>query len=249
MQRRVKHCGEDKAAIQRVGYNGISTFCFRCGESEWEPREPVLRPPPEPMRTADPAPADTGDDWPGYATAWLAADGFGRHERSTLFQCYWSERFRRIIFPLHAGFWTARAVADPLDRRPDGRPKWLSGLSGRQQCVQTYGPADNTKLPCVLTEDILSAAKISMSSDMVVAIPCLGTLPSAAVLARAAAAPIVLWWLDPDAAGQRMAHRGNRKACALGLTSRVVKSGANDFDPKHLTKTDIQRRLTDALAE
>lgn len=245
---RVRHCGEGKAAIQEVKYNGVSTYCFRCGESIWEPREPVLRAPAPEPRQDQPCPPDVGDEWPAHAVAWLAALGFGRYERERLFQCYWNEHFDRIVFPLNNGFWTARAVADPRRGRfapPDTRVKWLSGLYGRARCVQEYGAmAGNTRVPVVLTEDILSAAKIGLSGAPVVAIPCLGTLPSPAVMARAAEAPMTVWWLDPDDAGIRMARQGNKRLAALGLDTRIMFNRVGDQDPKYLEAEEIRRRLS-----
>jgi DNA primase len=136
-----------------------------------------------------------------------------------------------------------------MQRAADTRPKWLSGLYGRQHCVQEYihptlGSLDNGELPCVLTEDILSAAKIGLSGAPVAAIPCLGTLPSPAVLARAAESPLVIWWLDPDAAGQRMALKGNSRLAAIGLDSRIMLTHPSDQDPKYLDAATIRRRVS-----
>ena len=44
---RVTHCGATPAALREVKHNGISTYCFRCGATEWEWREPELRRPVE----------------------------------------------------------------------------------------------------------------------------------------------------------------------------------------------------------
>lgn len=244
MRARVNHCGADKSAIQEVKYNGVSTFCFRCGKSEWEPREPILRPPAVEPRRDSPCPPDMGDSWPAHAVAWLAALGFGRYERRIL-GCYWSEQYQRIVFPLSPRYWTARAVHDPKDRQPDSRVKWLSSLHGRAQCVKEYGAlAGNTRVPVVLTEDVLSAAKIGLSGAPVVTIPCLGTLPSPAVMARAAEAPLTVWWLDPDEAGQRMARLGSKRLSALGLDSRIMTTyPAHDKDPKYLDGWTIRERL------
>lgn len=239
-RRRVTHCGTSPAALQTVKYNGISTYCFRCGETVWEPREPELRRPvPQPTLGRDP-PKDLGDPWPLPATAWLGQLGFGRYEREQFFGCYWSARFERIVFPLHNGFWTARSLVD--------KPKWLSSLVGRSGCVQEYvtprlAGASGT-LPVVLTEDILSAAKIALADVPFVAIPCLGTLPSAAVLARAATAPRVVWWLDPDKYGQMHALGGSQRLLALGVPSHIMAPvGLDDQDPKYLPTQEIQRRL------
>jgi hypothetical protein len=188
---------------------------------------------------------------PGHAVAWLAALGFGRYERKRLLRCYWSERVQRIVFPLDAGFWTARAVAERPDRRSDGRIKWLSGLHGRDKCVEEYpGPRGTTgrHLPVVLTEDLLSAAKIGLSGAPVVAIPCLGTLPSPAVMARAAEAPLTVWWLDPDPAGQRMSRQGNTRLSALGCRSTIMFTRVGDQDPKYLEPDEIRRRLASLIS-
>jgi hypothetical protein len=118
--------------------------------------------------------------------------------------------------------------------------------------VQEYAPAwvpdeyaTRARLPVVLTEDLLSAAKIALSNAPVVAIPCLGTIPSAAVLARASTAPAVVWWLDPDSAGQMRAQRGNRRLLALGINSVIMTTyPAGDQDPKYLAPWTIRERLT-----
>jgi len=240
---RVTHCGSTPAAIQSVKYNGISTYCFRCGETVWEPREPELRRPVEEPARGMPCPPNTGDPWPAHATAWMAELGFGRYERAELFGCYWSQRYERIVFPLDAGFWTARAV----DQGHSYRPKWLSSMVHRQRCVQEYittgGSDPGHTLPVVLTEDILSAAKVALAGASVVAIPCLGTTPSPAVLARAACAPEVVWWFDPDLAGQRQAYIGSRKLLALGVPSYIMPTTDGDKDPKYLPARQIRERL------
>lgn len=242
---RVTHCGSTPAAIQTVKYNGISTYCFRCGETVWEPREPELRRPVEEPARGMPCPPNTGDPWPAHATAWMAELGFGRYEREELFGCYWSERYARIIFPLNAGFWTARAV----DALGSARPKWLSSLVHRQKCVHEYHPKPQLReeltscWPVVLTEDILSAAKVALAGASVVAIPCLGTTPSPAVLARAACAPEVVWWFDPDLSGQRQAYIGSRKLLALGVPSYIMPTLSSDKDPKYLPAGQIRERL------
>ena len=242
---RVRHCGSTPAAIQSVKYNGISTYCFRCGETVWEPKEPELRRPSEEPPRGMPCPLDNGDPWPAHATAWLAELGFGRYEREQVFGCYWSVRYERIVFPLNSGFWTSRAVDPPGSTRP----KWLSSLVNRQRCVQEYvstswaAIAHKGPPPVVLTEDILSAAKIALAGASVVAIPCLGTTPSPAVLARAACAPKVMWWLDPDAAGQRQAYIGSRKLLALGVASYIMPTRLDDRDPKYLAPNEINERL------
>lgn len=244
---RVKHCGDGKAAIREVKYNGISTYCFRCGESLWEPREPQLRPPAvEPRQDRGP-PRDKADPWPLHATAWLARLGFGRYERESVLRCYWSEEAQRIVFPLREGYWTARAVETGGRRGVyPPRVKWLSGFHGRDKCVQEYVHPAN--LPVVLTEDLLSAAKIGLSGAPVVAIPCLGTLPSPAVMARAAMAPRTVWWLDPDAAGQRMARQGNARLEAVGVISEIMHTYDGDQDPKYLDPDEIKRRLSSLIS-
>lgn len=250
---RVNHCGEGKAAIQEVKYNGISTYCFRCGESVWEPREPVLRPPPEEPRQDTGPPPDDSDPWPRHATAWLAQMGFGRYECAQVLKCYWNERAKRLVFPLHNGFWTARAldteVKGPSYFRQPERIKWLSALHGRDRCVQEYTPdgLQHPDWPVVLTEDLLSAAKVGLNAK-VTAIPCLGTLPSPAVMARAAEAARTIWWLDPDDAGVRMARQGNNRLSAIGLDSRIMFTTALDRDPKYLSPEEIRRRLSSLIS-
>jgi hypothetical protein len=251
---RVNHCGEGKAAIQETKYNGVSTYCFRCGKSEWEPREPQLRPPPEEPRQDRGPPPDLGEALPSHVVAWLAQMGFGRYECAQVLKCYWNSRSERLVFPLHNGFWTARDMAlkqFPYTSAQPKRLKWISALRGREQCVQEYGPAHYMAwgdLPVVLTEDLLSAAKIGLSEAPVVAIPCLGTLPSPAVMARAAEAPTVVWWLDPDAAGQRMARLGNNRLLAVGVNSRIMFTHALDQDPKLLDPDTITRRLSSVIS-
>jgi hypothetical protein len=235
------HCGDSPAALETRKHNGISVYCFRCGETEWTPMEPVLRHYEEPPRDRPPPP-DMGDPWPPEAVAWLARLGFGRWERESVLKAYWSERVRRIIFPMNDGYWTGRAL-------DEGRPKWLSALRGRDTCVQEY-TADGHEYPrsaVVLTEDLLSAAKVGLSSPLVTAVPCLGTLPSPSVLARAAEAPRVIWWLDPDGAGQRMAVKGHQKLLALGVRSRIMPTHLVDQDPKYLNPEEIQRRIASLI--
>lgn len=234
---RVTHCGSSPAAIRTVKYNGISTYCFRCGETVWEPKEPELRRPSAELVREWPRPEDRGDPWPTEAIAWLASMGFGRYEREQLLGCYWHALYERVIFPLNNGFWTARTVY-----KGDTRPKWLSGLQGRDRCVQRY-PANAGARACVLTEDLLSAAKVGLNTPWVVAIPCLGTVPSPAVLAAAAMYDRVAVWLDSDEPGQRGAARIHARLEAVGVESWLIVTPPDEKDAKYLDGQTIRARL------
>lgn len=242
-RRRVRHCGEDRAALESRGHNGVRLYCFRCGHSGFTPLAPELRrplPPPTPKLAR--YPEDAGVPLPVKYRAWLAGMGFGEWERNNLLRVFWSEELQRAVFPASGQFWLARSLSD--------QPKWLTAPYGRDKCVQVFGPAQPVLSPgvVVLTEDLLSAAKIGNALRCggvagTLAVPCFGTSPSPAVLAYAASAGSVVVWLDPDDAGQRAGLRVALRLRAIGRAATVMPTRPGDKDPKLLANEEILCRL------
>jgi hypothetical protein len=161
---------------------------------------------------------------------WLYKAGISNTEIEAL-GIYWNPRMCRVVIPVtnEAGevvYWQART----LDKT--NPKKYLNPRVDKRRLVAKYG--DGPQI--VLTEDILSAYRVSRSAA---AGWCLmGTKITdyiAAELLRSGK-PVVVW-LDPDAAGQTNAMKIIKQLRAYGIPARNVVSKK---DPKLLQREEIE---------
>jgi hypothetical protein len=180
----------------------------------------VGEPPPEPRIT-------NMEDWPRDARLWLLKAGIGGKE-AALLGAYYHQPTDRVVIPLDR-FWQARAY------QPGRVPKYLSpGVRPKDLRVR-FGSGSFV----VLTEDILSAFKISLAGFE--AWPVMGTLVSDAYVAEILRRGVpVITWLDPDKAGQRAARKYIQQLRAYGVPVRNVVS---EKDPKRHFIDEIKEYL------
>ena len=253
---RIDHvCGPGRTLMIRHEQNGeLHAWCFRCNDGGRWRREPSLKELVQQTRRLaefdaslqrDAAGAGLPeprihdlDGWPPAARLWLYRAGLGRSEIARLGAAYLPEP-DRVWLPLHnlrgeLRYWTARAY------QQGRQPKYL-GAAERPAVVLAYLPVDVgagqvEKLPVhgplrqrpILTEDALSAFKISLAGHE--AWPVMGTsVPpayAAEILRRGAGCSL---WLDPDLAGQRAAAKYGRQLRAYGV---AVQNIVSKRDPK-----------------
>ena len=238
---RVDHdCGPGRVLLISNNDEGYSAWCFRCNDKGFIPhpaqslseRLAAL----ERARNAEerasssvalPEPAMYDpQSWPVQARVWLYKAGLSNDDIER-FGFYYHEPTRRIVLPVRiageAVYWQARSV--------DGRqPKYLNPLVNKDKLYAPYGSG-----PCiVLTEDILSAARVSRVTE---AWSIMGTaLPTGVLVALLQQQRPVVVMLDPDPAGAKGAARIAKQLSLLGVQHSVA---VPHRDPKYLTKQEI----------
>ena len=246
-KQRVNHtCKADRSMIINAGDNGWSAYCFRCGSGFHPYPTPSLAERLERLalrREADdkakssvvlPSPAlHDVTQWPSKASVWLYKAGFPIPEINK-HGWYWCESLHRVILPVKQNnvpvFWQGRNVHD------DYRPKYLAPEADRSRIAAEYDAGTGL---LVLTEDILSAAKVSRQFN---AWSILGTklpepLMHRLVLGRR---PVVVW-LDPDKARMEGMNKIVNTLRSFDVQCTGLVSRA---DPKLLCNQEIK----DALA-
>lgn len=248
-------CGEGRGAIVSAGERGWSLFCFRDESHNQFERypEPSMgerlarmtrlqaadavaegqHVPTLPQGSAEPS------TWPLAARVWLYKAGLFDSDIRRL-GAVWSDDLERVVIPVYKdgklAYWQARNVAG------DKRPKYINPSVDRSRLVYK-APEQNSKL-LVLTEDILSAYKISTAGFD--AWSLMGTkvndyaLDGVMRAVRPNGDRSLVCWLDPDAAGQAGSSSIRRTLRAYGIDARNVVSRA---DPKRLSRREIRECL------
>lgn len=239
-------CGPGQCLMISHKEQGWSAYCFRCGDKLFHPKplptmqerlaarqreEAADRAVEVDRRPPQPATFDVMD-WPSEARLWLYKAGLTVAEIRAL-GAYYHEPSRRVVLPVveqgRVTFWQARCIFG-------NGPKYLSMPGGREHCLPLYGDG-----PAVtLTEDILSAYKISTAGHRALSLMGTKLLPTAWnwIIEHK---PAVNIWLDPDGAGQRAASEIRDQLALVGISSRRIMSAR---DPKLHSKPEIQNLLT-----
>jgi hypothetical protein len=177
-------------------------------------------------------------EWPLAARVWLYKAGLSNVDISRL-GIYWNSRLERVVIPIRddAGellYWQARTL-DPTNPR-----KYLNPAVDKRTLVAKFRPPSGDSTALVLTEDLLSAYRVSRAGFE--AWSLLGTKLNdhlAAQIVRGGRR--VFTWLDPDDAGQTGAAEIRRELRAYCIPSTNVLS---ERDPKLLTRGEIIAKLT-----
>ncbi|QKL73346.1 DNA primase [Ralstonia solanacearum] len=175
-------------------------------------------------------------EWPLDAAVWLYKAGISNDDIARL-GFYWNPKLSRVVLPVYDGggrcvYWQARTL-EPYSVNPR---KYLNPAVDKSRLVARYGDGPAV----VLTEDILSAYKVSLAG--VAGWSLLGTRLNTYTTAQVLSArkPVFVW-LDPDAAGQAAAKEIMRTLRAYGVSVRNVVSTK---DPKLLSREEITRLVT-----
>lgn len=247
---RVGHyCGDGTPMIVEHKAEGWSAWCHRCSDKGW-----VSKPAPtlaerialrEAQERAEralvaspalPTPIDfKAREWPLQARVWLFKAGLFYEDIREL-GAYFHPDSRRVVLPVMQGtdvvYWQARDVGLCWK----GAPKYLNSNTGRNDIVYQRGAGPEV----VLTEDILSAYRVSLSTE---AWSLLGTRLQDATLARLVqdGRPVMVW-LDDDAGRVR----GNPGQTAAAKIIRVLQLAGvpcvnirTDREPKQMSRAEV----------
>lgn len=251
-------CGDGKTLIVSKSTNGISAWCFRCNEKGFLPLQIPLAERIAALSRARACDSEAlqgtatalqgatlwdTSQWPATPLLWLFKHGFSRdeiHRHGWL----WHPGMQRVVFPVYSEgvlvYWTARGF-DP------GRPKALNAKADRRGLSLKFGEAARC---IVLTEDVLSAAKVGGSLETalhgVEAHALMGTVLDDALAAQIAGKSLpVLLMLDDDAAGRRGAAKAQRTLSLLGVKTRQIYFGQ---DPKCIDRKTIAGVINEELS-
>ena len=232
-------CGSKNAtSITNMGRK-YAVHCFRCGFKEVQDPPPMtpaerlaMKQAAEAFEADEPSlPSDFTLDIPIPGVLWVSKGGLHvDHVRRLGWG--WSEKHQRVIMPVYDGdklvAVQARAVHSWM------KPKYLSQMWSGPRAVFKAGDRHTGTL--VLTEDMLSAARVSKVTDAWIP---LGTNMMTAVVSRIAKASYdkIGVWMDDDEAGHRARRKILRKLGAVGIEANAVVS---DRDPKHHTIQEIK---------
>lgn len=227
----------------------IRAYCYTCHGSGYEAKSLPLserianaaaRKADDEARTSVRLPPDSEPSvklWPAHARLWLYKAGLGAEDIQRLGFVY-SKRMGRVVMPVRNDrgevvFWQARGF------RP-GVPKYLSPSVDRSAVIPKYGTPNEW---VVLTEDILSAAKVGQVAH---AWSMMGTqLRDGMLLELLRLKHHVIIALDPDAPGRRGAGQTMQKLAAFGIRAVSITSLLTQ-DPKNYSRDEIKELLKDA---
>lgn len=239
---KVPHCSSDRSAFISKSMHGVSLYCFRCGEKDFEgvgqwsitdilqsramqdELKRTARMPDDNMTLYD-------NECPAYARLWTLRAGIGPETASDAYGMRWSPKFERVFLPLREGVLLARAG------RAEIKPKYL--LLGSSATVVTYGRTC-TKQPHVIVEDALSAIKVNRAGYGASAV--LGTSLPPNLASEFSGYPRIALWLDADKAGMAGVKTIRRALALYPIEVRRVLT-QHTVDPKYLTTKQIRSEL------
>lgn len=246
---RAEHsCGEGRALVVSRDHKGVSAWCHRCHAKGFIPARASLA-----ERIARLAQGNEADNaarqelvlpapgvldpqqWPDPARLWLYKAGFSNDFIRSL-GFYWHPRMERVVMPIkEAGellYWQARGF--------DDRAKYINPQVDKARLAYRRGiPGDGL----VLTEDMLSAAKVGLVGW---AWSILGTSLSVPLALQIAALNVpVIVALDPDAAGKA---GGNAIVKQLSLMGVRCCTAYLQHDPKLHSREELSSWLTTTFA-
>jgi hypothetical protein len=203
----------------------------------------------EDFKASEPSiPTDFTTDMPTEGLIWLTKGGL-HLEDIKRYGFGYSPSIKRVILPC----WNSDGALTCIQARNTGSahgPKYLSQVWSGERPVWSslcgHGGDRGTVLgepvcqTLVLTEDILSAARVSKVGVDVWSL--LGTNLMPAVLNRIGEAQYtdVAVWMDPDEAGIKARRKMLRQLGAVGINARPITS---DRDPKMHTLEEIKELI------
>lgn len=242
------HCGEGKPLLVSRGTEGIRAWCFRCGASGFIQDERSLAERIAALTEANEADTASIQElvlpgpgvldsslWPNDARLWLYKAGFSdTHIKALGF--YWNPKMQRVILPVKLNgeliYWQGRGF-DPA------RPKYVNPVVARGTVTARYGQRGDA---IILTEDILSAAKVGRVAE---AWSIMGVALSNQIAIELAELGLpVIVALDPDPPGRAGAAKILRQLSLLGLRCAGLFF---DKDPKMMPAEELASRITHCI--
>lgn len=232
------------------GQKGFSAYCFKCGETHFEPHKDRNLAQLQEARAARELqatgseirlPRDFTLDIPADATPWLTLGGVGP-DLARGYGIGYSPSLDRVVIPV---YWDGKLTTVQCRAiRPWQKPKYINPKGVARTAVLKsraefmLPSADPRPDTCVVVEDGLSAIRVGRLQP---AYAALGTSLSAdAILDIITKYKTVILWLDGDAAGQEAKKAIRLQLIRYGLTVETV---VTDKDPKRLTNEEIRTKL------
>jgi len=247
---RVQCCNKNTTCILSSDIQGYRKHCFRCNDTQFKPRgqlsakEALQRKRDLMCRIrADGClslPEDYTVDIPEHAASWFLK--YGISSTSAVYHDIgYSPKLDRIVLPVYEG---ADLVAMQMRAVSSGQqPKYLNpnGPKTSEALFYTGKRLDDGIKPIVVTEDILSAIKISLAGTPAASI--MGTTcTDGKAFKIAQKAEQVIVWLDGDQAGRSGARKAVRKLSLYTDDIRVIHT---EKDPKEYNRDEIREILKD----
>lgn len=237
-------CGPGRTLLLSRDDDGLTAYCFRCGEPGFIKDERTLAEriaalakaraaDVEVVRPELPEPRERDvQQWPKAARVWLYKAGLSNDAIERL-GFYWHPVTQRVVMPVFENgelvYWQARSLNPNV-------PKYINPTVERGTIAPRFGRGGAC---IVLTEDILSAIKVGMVNE---AWSIMGTsLPDKIAVRLVNAARPVIVMLDPDDAGRKGTAKIITQLRLLGLTAGSYLGRA---DPKLLSLKEIECALT-----
>jgi DNA primase len=251
---RIECCAQDKSLLVSNEERGYRAYCFRCGPRGFVAHGDFsidqLRRRREELALLQEAkvrlPHDFTTEIPPNEAVWLYRAGIStaiaRH-----YGFGFSQYLRRVVLPVYAdgalvGF-TARSTvgAKPkyIERMRTGNAVFSADPATALPVTEDWPEGSGPDL--VVTEDILSAARVGRIAKRCVAL--LGTSANAEQLAEVLPgtnASIAIW-LDPDRAGRVAAFKLERTLSLRGYKTKRIRT---EQDPKRYSNREIRRLLS-----
>ncbi len=243
-RRRTAHdCGDGKTLLVEHKEGGYSAWCHRCSDKGWHPhpqpslaeriaRLTAVRAAESAVQAsmAPPSPTEFNPSlWPLAARVWLYKAGFS-NDTIQSHGWYFAAGIDRVVLPVYQGgrvaYWQARGF-DP------SRPKYLNPAIDKP--LASYGSSG----PLVLTEDILSAARVG---EAACGVAVLGTSLSDRAVSEVVrrSGGCVTIWLDPDVPGRKAARKIKLQLSMAGCHVRDIRT---PLDPKLYSRSRIEELL------
>lgn len=234
-----RRIGNDRDGDNLAVYSDGHKYCFKCGYLETasgnQRLKASLNSSSNSISTTITLPADVDEQLPIHARAWLNNYALTQQDinNNTLL---WSEFYQRLIFPYLSpnGLlgWQGRYLGD------DNKAKWFS-RGKLQDFLHLVG--NKRSRTCVLTEDIISAIKVSHNTN-VCASPLFGSHISLAKLLRYKKIfDNIIIWLDDDMKTKVVKY--SQLGSSIGLRVATV---CTELDPKEYDDATI-KELTDVF--
>jgi len=223
-----------------VNTKGVGYYCNKCGGRDFsfhgvmsmsERRELQRMDDEVTQSTQVVLPNDYSLTIPDEGLVWLLKAGINSNLAAS--HCIgWSESLRRVILPVYSGrtlmYYQARSI--------DGRaPKYINPRVSKERVLFGF-EYFNPDIPVCITEDILSAVRVS---EFMPTVSALGTKLSRWAVYTLGQAPKVYIWLDPDKAGRKGRIKMRQQ---LQWTTKPILI-TTDRDPKYYTGTEIKEIL------